>query len=568
MNEDWAGAPGGAVARTAEDIAAAASAQQRPLRPGRESEPWRWASRLLALSVVVPLAVILGSWLFLDPQVWVHLGGTILPGLLTNTLWLVCGVALGTLLLGVPLAWLTATCDFPGRRFLDWALMLPFALPAYVLAFVFVGVFDFSGPVQAGLRELFGLGPTWSFEARTTLGVILVMTLVLYPYVYMLARVSFVGQGQRAYEAARSLGLGPWSAFYQVSLPIARPGIVAGLSLALMEALADFGAVSVFNFDTFTTAIYKAWFGFFDLQSAAQLASILLLIVLVALVVERRQRDRARFTDQPGGVTQRRIRLRGRQALAASGFAWTVVLVAFVLPVVRLTTWAWQSRSDLDPRYFELFLHTAALGAMAGLLTVTAAFVLAYANRYHRDASTALSVRIGMLGYALPGSVLAVGIMLSLTWVDNRIADTLLWLTGIDTGLVLSGTVIALLMAYFARFLAVAYGPVDSSLERIRPSIREAARSLGAGQWETVRRVYLPMLRPGLLTAALLVLVDVMKEMPATLLLRPFGWDTLAVRIYGLTAEGEWERAALPALALLLVGLVPVILLMRRSIGR
>jgi len=555
------------VAGAAEDLAVA-PVQPRPQRLGRESEPWRWASRLLALTVVIPLAIILGSWLFFDPQVWAHLGGAVLPGLLTNTLWLVCGVGLGTLLLGVPLAWLTATCDFPGRRFLDWALMLPFALPAYVLAFVFVGVMDFSGPVQAGLRELFGLDPAWSFEARTTLGVILVMTLVLYPYVYMLARVSFVGQGQRAYEAARSLGLGPWAAFYQVSLPMARPGIVAGLSLALMEALADFGAVSVFNFDTFTTAIYKAWFGFFDLQSAAQLASILLAIVLVALVVERRQRSRARFTDVPGGAAQRRIRLCGKQALAASAFAWSVVLLAFVLPVARLASWAWQTRSDLDQRYFDLFWHTAALGAMAGLLTVTAAFVLAYANRYHSDASTALSVRIGTLGYALPGSVLAVGVMLSLTWVDNRFADAFQWLTGVDIGLVLSGTVIALLMAYFARFLAVAFGPVDSSLERIRPSIREAGRSLGAGQWETVWRVYLPMLRPGLLTAALLVLVDVMKEMPATLLLRPFGWDTLAVRIHGLTSEGEWERAALPALALLMVGLVPVIVLVRRSISR
>ena len=527
--------------------------------------PWRWASRLLAVSVLVPLTVILGSWLFFEPEVWVHLGGTVLPQLLVNSFWLVSGVALGTLLLGVPLAWLTATCEFPGRRLLDWGLMLPFALPAYVMAFVFVGALDFSGPVQAGLRWLFGLPPAWSFEVRNTFGVILVMTLVLYPYVYMLARVSFLGQGRSAYEAARSLGLGPWAAFFRVSLPMARPGIIAGLSLALMEALADFGAVSVFNFDTFTTAIYKAWFGFFDLQSAAQLASILLTIVLVALVLERRYRDRARFTDAARSGSQRRIRLSGGAALAASLFGWTIFLFAFVLPFIRLASWAWAARGDLDMRYLELFSHTFSLGVMAGLLTVTAAFVLAFAQRYHGDLSTAVSVRIGTLGYALPGSVLAVGVMLSLTWFDNRLADAVEWLTGQDIGLVLSGTVVALLMAYFARFLAVAYGPVDSSLERIRPSIRDAARSLGASQWETVWRVYLPMLRPGLLTAGLLVLVDVMKEMPATLLLRPFGWDTLAVRIYELTSEGEWGRAALPSMALLLVGLVPVILLVRKS---
>ncbi len=532
---------------------------------GRESEPWRWAARLLAISVLIPLAVILGSWLYFDPQVWSHLGGTVLPGLLVNTGWLIFGVATGSLLLGVPLAWLTVMCDFPGRRILDWALMLPFALPAYVLAFVFVGVSDFAGPLQSGLRELFGLPPAWSFEVRNTFGVITVMTLVLYPYVYMLARVSFLGQGRTAYEAGRSLGLGPWAAFFRVSLPMARPGIIAGLSLALMEALADFGAVAVFNYDTFTTAIYKAWFGFFDLHSAAQLASILLTIVLVALVIERRFRERARFTASGSGGPQRRMRLLGGRALAASLFAWSVFLLAFVLPVIQLLIWAQDSLSDLDRRYIDLLQHTLALGALAALSTVAAAFVLAFTQRYHGDYSTGLSVRIGTLGYALPGSVLAVGVMLSLTWFDNRLADAVEWLTGRDIGLLLSGTLVALLMAYFARFLAVAYGPVDSSLERIRPSLRDAARSLGAGQWETVWRIYLPMLRPGLLTAGLLVLVDVMKEMPATLLLRPFGWDTLAVRIYELTSEGEWERAALPAVALLVVGLLPVILLVRRS---
>ncbi len=544
----------------------AAPEPSSPIVAGRHAPErfWRWASRLLAVSVLVPLAVILASWATVDADTWSHLGSTVLPLLLRNTAFLIVGVALGTLLLGVPLAWLTAMCEFPGRRLLDWALMLPFALPAYVLAFVFVGVMDFSGPVQGVVRGLFGLPPAWSFEVRNTLGVIVVMTLVLYPYVYMLARVSFLGQGRNAYEAARSLGRGPWAAFYHVSLPMARPGIIAGLSLALMEALADFGAVAVFNYDTFTTAIYKAWFGFFDLQSAAQLASILLTIVLVALVVERRYRARARFTDN-GHNGRRRIRLYGGHALAASAFGWLVFLLAFAAPVLQLLSWGWQSIGDIDARYVGLFMHTLSLGVMAGVLTVVAAFVLAYANRYHADTSTAVSVRIGTLGYALPGSVRAVGGMLSLTWIDNRFADAVQWLTGADIGLLLSGSVIALLMAYFARFLAVAYGPVDSSLERISPSIRDAARSLGAGQWETVRRVYLPMLRPGLLTAGLLVLVDVMKEMPATLLLRPFGWDTLAVRIYELTSEGEWERAAVPAVALLVVGLLPVILLVRRS---
>jgi len=531
----------------------------------REGIAWRWGSRLLAISVLIPLLVIVGTWFVVDPEVWSHLGTTVLPELLVNTLLLVVGVGFGTTALGVSLAWLTSLCDFPGRRWLDWGLMLPFALPAYVLAFVFLGVFDFAGPVQVALREWFGLGPRWSVEIRNAFGVITVMTLVLYPYVYMLARVSFLGQGQSAYEAARSLGRGPWSAFFHVSLPMARPGIIAGLSLALMEALADFGAVSVFNFNTFTTAIYKAWFGFFDLHSAAQLASILLMLVLLALVVERRFRERARYAEQGRGGARPRMRLQGGQAWAASAYGWLVFILAFALPVVQLLVWAWESRTHIDQRYLDLLVHTFSLGSMAALLTVAGAFVLAFAHRYYGDTFTRIGVRVGTLGYALPGSVLAVGVMLSLTWIDNRLADGLEWLLGEDPGLFLSGTVVALLMAYFARFLAVAYGPVDSALERIRPSLREAARSLGASQAEIVKRVYVPMLRPGLLTAGLLVLVDVMKEMPATLLLRPFGWDTLAVRIYELTSEGEWERAALPAVALVGVGLLPVILLVRKS---
>ena len=526
---------------------------------------WRWFSRLLAISVLIPLLVLVGSWLFVNPEVWQHLGATVLPGLLVNTTILVIGVGVGTVTLGVSLAWLTTMCEFPGRRTLDWALMLPFAVPAYVLAFVFLGAMDFSGPIQGFMRNVFGLSPQWSFEVRNGFGVVTVMTLVLYPYVYMLARVAFLGQGQSSFEAARSLGLSPWEAFRRVSLPMARPGIVAGLSLALMEALADFGAVAVFNFDTFTTAIYKSWFGFFDLHSAAQLASLLLALVLLALTVERYFRARSRYAESGRAAGQRRFRLNGWRAWVVTAYTAGIVLLAFGAPVLQLAFWAWSERGDLDERYFSLLGHTAALGVTASFLTVIGAFVLAFTHRYYGDRYTRLSVRIGTLGYALPGSVLAVGVMISMTWIDNRLADLWSLLTGEELGLLMTGTVLTLLMAYFARFLAVAFGPVDSALERIRPSMREVARSLGAGQWEVVKRIYIPMLRPGLLTAGLLVLVDVMKEMPATLLLRPFGWDTFAVRIYELTSEGEWERAALPAVALVVVGWLPVILLVRRS---
>ncbi len=534
------------------------------LIPGQTGRSWRLASMLLAFVVFMPLLVLALAWLSVDTDVWSHMATTLLPEVLANTAVLLAGVSVGVLLLGISLAWLTSMCEFPGRRFFDWALMLPFAMPAYVLAFVFLGLMDFSGPVQAGVRTLFDLPGNWFFEVRHAGGVILVMTLVLYPYVYMLARVAFLGQGQAVFDAGRSLGLTPLQAFFKVALPMARPGIVAGLSLALMEALADFGAVAVFNYDTFTTAIYKAWFGFFDLQAAAQLASILLILVLIALTFERHLRGRARY-DEKRSNRWRRIQLSKQRKWLASGYCLLVFATAFFIPMAQLLLWAWESSADLDSRYFDLFAHTLVLGLMAAALTVVGAFVLAYNRRLHTDRLSKLSVRIGTLGYALPGSVLAVGVMISLVWLDQQVADAIQALFGIEMALLFSGSVLALLIAYFARFQAVAFGPIESALEHIRPSIRDAAQSLGATGWETVRLVYLPMLRPGMLTAALLVLVDTMKEMPATLLLRPFGWDTLAVRIYEMTSEGEWERAALPAVALVLVGLIPVSILVRKS---
>jgi iron(III) transport system permease protein len=421
--------------------------------------------------------------------------------------------------------------------------------------------------VQTFIRDVTGWSARdyWFPPIRSLGGAIAMLSLVLYPYVYLLGRAAFVQQSSGILEAARTLGCGPWGAFLKVALPMARPALVAGVLLALMETLADFGAVSVFNYDTFTTAIYKAWFGLFNLQAAAQLASLLMLFVLLALLLERRMRGRACYhAGKP--AAGRRHRLHGWRAAAATGFAALVLAVAFLIPVMQLLVWIWEvGVADLDVRYFSFLTRTLMLGSMAAVLTVACAFLLGYVRRQYPDRTTGLSVRFATLGYALPGSVLAVGIMIAFVWIDRGLAGIAETLLGRSVGLILSGTVLALLFAYLVRFLAVAYGPVDSSLERIRPRIAEAARSLGASSSEVVWRVYLPMLRPGLLTAALLVFVDVMKEMPATLLLRPFGWDTLAVRIFQLTAESEWERAALPAVTLILVGLLPVILLVRRS---
>lgn len=530
---------------------------------------YRWYPLTFSVAalVLLPLSVLLFSWYEIDTQIWAHLWETQMTRLLGNTIVLLLGVGIGVTLLGVSLAWLTSLCEFPGRRWLDWALMLPFAIPAYVLAFVFIGLLDFAGPVQSLAREWFGSSVRFP-PVRSTGGVILVLVLVFYPYVYLLARSAFIAQGKGLMEAARVLGQSPWKAFWSVALPMARPAIGAGLALAMMETLADFGAVSVFNFDTFTTAIYKTWYGFFSLTSAAQLACLLLLAVALVLYGERRARGVARPANDRARSAAL-YRLRGVKALAASSWCLLVFLCAFVIPVLQLLVWLWQrGRHDLDDRYLGLIMHTLYLGGMAALITVTVALLLAFARRQAPVRSIRGAVGLANLGYALPGSVLAVSIMLAFSYLDRQLVIPLSsWLGGAGKPILL-GSLGALLLAYLVRFMAVAFGPLESSLARIRPSLPQASRSLGVGGPALFFRVYLPLLLPGTLSAALLVFVDVLKEMPATLLMRPFGWDTLAVRIFEMTSEGEWARASLPALSLVLVGLAPVILLIRRSARR
>ncbi len=492
---------------------------------------------------------------------WSHLVETTLSGVLWNTLFLTLGVAIGTAFLGVSLAWLTAATRFPGRRFFDWALILPMAIPAYVTAFVAIGLLDFTGPVQTGIRQVFGESSFWFPQIRSRGGVILVMTLTLYPYVYLLARNAFMTQGCRALEAAQSLGHSRWSGFFRVALPMARPWIVGGVMLALMETLSDFGAVSIFNYDTFATAIYQAWFGFFSLSAASQMASLLVLLVFILLLIEQGLAARTRYTatGRSGGLGER-ILMKPLHRYLALGFASLVFLAAFLIPVVQLLVWSLSIiKEDFDSRYFSYLGHSLALGTMASLLTVCVVLMLAYAHRLHDTRFMKILVRISTLGYALPGSVLAVGVFIPLAWLDNQLIDRL------QLEFTLKGTLLAMLLAYLVRFLAVAHHAVESAMKRISKHIDESARNLGCTGFDMLRRVYFPIMRGGILTAMVLVFVDVMKEMPITLMTRPFGWDTLAIRIFEMTSEGEWERAALPALAVIVAGLVPVFLLTRNG---
>lgn len=519
---------------------------------------WRSLAFLAAAIVIFPILIILVQWGTIgvgEQEIWQHLFDTKLDRLATNTLVLILGVGLGVTLLGVSLAWLTTICEYPGRRFFEWALMLPLAIPGYVMAFVFLGIMNFAGPVQTAVRNQFGRN-AWFPDVQGAAGVIVILSLVLYPYVYMLARSAFLNQGRKLMDAGRLLGLNRRQAFFKVAIPVARPAIVAGLALALMETLADFGAVSVFNYDTFTTAIYTAWNGLFNLTVAAQLASLLLLFVGVTLVLEKQSRDKARYTQEGSNNHLVNYQLQGFNALVATGFCALVLVLAFLVPLGQLLLWMFEAGfGDLDERYLGFLGHTLSLGFIAGLVAVVIALVLAFVKRLPASPVlmrwTDLSVRLATLGYALPGSVLAVGIMLGFTFVDSSL------------GTALATSVTALIVAYCCRFLAVAFAPVDAGLEQVRSSVIDAARSLGAGPWRLLRQVIIPLLKPGLITAFTIVLVDVMKEMPATLIMRPFGWETLAVRIYNMTSEGQWERAALPAVTLIIIGLIPVYLLIR-----
>lgn len=526
---------------------------------------WRFIPVLVAVLVLIPVGTILLSFLAPAGDVWQHLVETILPSLLINTFWLTLGVAVSSALLGVSLAWFTAVCEFPGRKFFSWGLLLPLAIPAYVMAFVTLGLFDFTGPVQTLLRSWVGPEQFWFPNVRGRLGVIIVMTLAFYPYVYLLARNAFLTQGKRSLEAAQSLGFNRMQGFLKVALPMARPWIASGVMLVLMETLADFGTVAVFNYDTFTTAIYKAWFSMFSLSAASQLASLLIVIVFVLIVMEQQFRSRMRYAETKHSSRIPRIPLTGWRAWGVAGFALAILFFAFLLPITQLIIWATDTFvEEFNQLYLGFLWHSLMLSGLAALLTCSVAVLVVYSARRHPDIVTRVAVRIATIGYALPGVVLAVGIFVPLAWLDNWLSEMAMQLFHIETGLLIQGTLAIMLIAYMTRFLAVGHNPIDSAMQRITFSIDEASMGLGLNGWSMLKRVHLPILKGGIFTAVTLVFVDVMKEMPITLMTRPFGWDTLAVRIFEMTSEGEWEQAALPAVALVLAGLIPIVLLTRQ----
>ena len=521
---------------------------------------WPLFLLILSLPTLLALGSVVVSLFSPDTETLSHLFKHLLPSALGNTLLLVLGTAICSSVVGVSLAWITSVCDFPLRRFFSWALLLPMAIPGYVMAFAFVGLFEFSGPVQTVLRELFG-SSAWFPDVFSFGGVTIVMTLVLYPYVYLITRNAFLTQGRRSIEVGQSLGLSPLKSFFRVSLPMARPWIVGGVLLVVMETLADFGTVATFNYDTLTTLIYKSWFSLFSLPAALQVASVLLMAVVIIMVIERRSRAARRYSQsQHASLASSRFILIGKRRWLATGFCTTVFLLAFILPSWRLLSWAIPNlERDLNNHFFGYIGSTLSLAAAAMLLIALLALLLAYGARINQSLPTKFAVRTSTLGYALPGTVLAIGLFAPISMLNNW-----LQLLGIPATW-LQGTFLIMLMAYGVRFMAVAYSPIENNFLRITPSVDDAARSLGLNSLQVLRRVHLPIVRGGLLTAMVLVFVDVMKELPITLMTRPFGFNTLAVRVFELSSEGLWERAALPALAIMLVGLIPVMLLIRKT---
>ncbi len=520
---------------------------------------------LLASLLCVPVLVVAASAFYPAGEVWRHLVDTVLAEYVSNSLILMLGVGAGTLLVGVSTAWLTVNFRFPGARVLEWGLLLPLAFPAYIIAYTYTGMLDYAGPVQTALRDTFGWSRNdyWFPEVRSLGGAVAMLTLVLYPYVYLLARSAFLEQSSVATDVARTLGCGPVASFFRVTLPAARPALIAGLSLAMMETLADFGTVQFFGVPVFTNGIYRTWFGLGDAAAAAQLAAVLLGFVFTLVMLEQWSRRGARYTML--GSRSRPIevrRLRGAAAVGACAACALPLALGFLLPAGQLTAWALGPAGEaIDAKFLHLVWNSVSLSGGAAALALVLALLFAYTRRLHPVLLVRAATRVVTLGYAVPGTVVAVGVMLPFAWLDNTVDGLMRSAFGVSTGLLLSGTLAAVMFAYVVRFLSVSLQTVDAGLARVTRNMDEAGRSLGYRAGEVVWRVHVPMLRGSLLTAVLLVFVDVMKELPATLILRPFDFNTLAVRAYELAGDERLEDASTAAIAIVAAGLVPVLLL-------
>lgn len=520
----------------------------------------------IAMLVFLPLITLVFMAVQGDLSVLAHIGATVLPDYLWNSIGLVIGVGLGTLITGISSAWIVTRYEFYGRQFLQWALLIPLAMPAYITAYSYTGLLDAAGPVQQFIRAQFDLnyGEYWFPSIRSLGGAAFVMAAVLYPYVYLLARASFVEQSSSLYKTSQLLGCSSTESFFRVALPIARPAIAAGLALALMETLADYGTVSYFGVSTFTTGIFRTWFGLGEVNSAAQLSIMLLSFVALLMVLEQMSRQRARYYEPGHHNKIERIRLTPVKAMLATLITTTPVLVGFVIPSSQLVIWTIEIGPEvINDEFLQLAINSVSLAAVTALFAVALALLISYARRTNPIKLVRLSHKTVLSGYAIPGTVVAVGLLTPLSTLDQWINTISQYLFDHSTGLILSGTVFALIIGYLTRFMSVSVQTVDSGLAKVSPHMEQVAQTLGYSNGKILRRVHAPIIKTSLLTAALIVFVDVMKELPATLILRPFNFNTLAVKSFELASDELLAQAAPAALGIIAVGLLPIIVLSR-----
>jgi len=530
---------------------------------------WYVSVGAIALLISVPILTVVTS-IFADHQeIWQHLQETVLKDYIVNSLVLMLGVAMGVLIIGVGCAWLVTMCEFWGASLWEWLLLMPLAAPAYILAYSYTNMLEYFGPVQIWLRNIFGwetIDDYWFPSIRNIWGAIAMLVLVLYPYVYLLARVAFLEQSVCTLEASRSLGYNPWKSFLKVALPLARPSIIAGLALALMETLNDFGTVQYFGVSTFTTGIYRTWLGMGERVAAAQLASFLMGFMVILLAMEKLSRSHARYYQTSSNQQKLpRFHLNLWRSILAFFACLIPVTLGFFIPLIYLLNLTIRNREEtLNESFWELAKNSLILAIISGIIAIIVGLFMAYGKRIIPHKIIKTSVSIASLGYAIPGSVIAVGILIPLGRFDNAVDGWMNSNFNISTGLLLSGTITGLIYAYLVRFLAVSFNTIESSLTKIKPNLDDASRSLGYGAIATLIKVHLPLIRGGILTALMLVFVDVMKELPATLVMRPFNFDTLAIRVYQYASDERLIEASAPALAIILVGILPVIALSYR----
>ncbi len=531
-----------------------------------------WTIGALLTSLLIAIPIIAVFIIALTPEddtgngIWAHLASTVLPHYISATLLLMTGVGIGTLVIGTGTAWLVTMCRFPGRRFFEWALVLPLAVPAYVIAYVYTDLLEFSGPVQALLRDIFNWSNRqdyWFPEIRSLGGAITVMTLVLYPYVYLLARAAFLEQSVCVLEVSRTLGKTPWQSFRQVAFPLARPAVIAGVSLVMMETLNDFGTVDYFAVATFTAGIYDVWLNMGSVSGAAQLATVMMTFVIVLIVMERLARRGRRFhhTGTKYSVLPDLTLRRAKAWLATLSCALPIIF-GFMTPALVLTGYSIDFYEESLASDFLTYMgNSLTLATLSAGAAVLIGLFLAYAIRLRQTPMLVAATRVASIGYAVPGAVLAIGVMLPLTRVDHMINEAIESFTGLSTGLILSGTVFAMVLGYLVRFLALSFGTLEASLTKITASMDGASRTLGHGPANTLLRIHFPIMRSSILTAAILVFVDVMKELPMTMLLRPFNFETLATYVHQFASDELLEECALGALSIVAAGIIPVVIL-------